>query len=341
VTNATEIAEACARAGIEAGRAIRTAIHDMPLAERARPCSSALKAANVRADQVGEDIGLRRLERLAAAVGLRIHVLLDFAGAFLPCGPPSGDVIWAAVDAIDGTKKVAGIEPYDAKRLAAANDGCWAATMAFTLPTRKSFGELTVGDFCIAALVDGNPPRYETYPPEVIALLDEGENLRAFDVSGGRRRRVFTTSTTALAQGWAYFDAFQAFDRETRAPGDEELAIEVYRGLINRHEGGAYDVVRQFGSLSALQRSMLGWREAPLWYESQGVAFVVINENLPNLIPAVAAVEGAGGLSLDFEGRPVRQRRLRDGRTSVAHVANAAVGEQVLRLIAAARSASR
>lgn len=337
-----DIAAACARAGIAAGRAIREAVHAMALGERAQPCSSTLKRVNVRADELGEQIGLEHLERLAMTVDQRLHLVLDAAGTFQAFGSPSAAIIWAVLDAIDGTKKVAGIEPYDPRRLATANDGCWGATLAFTLPTRKRLDELLIGDFVVAAIVDGNPARFETYPQEVIALPDATGRPCAFDVGGDRRRRVFTTSASTLAHGWAYFDAFQAFDRDTRAPGDEELAIEVYRGLINRHEGGAFDVVRQFGSLSALQRTMLGWREAPVWHESQGVAFVVINENLPNLIPAVAVIEGAGGLSLDFEGRPLRERLLGAGRTSVAHIANVALVQPTMALLAAAgRRAAR
>jgi hypothetical protein len=65
---------------------------------------------------------------------------------------------------------------------------------------------------------------------------------------------------------------------------------------------------------------------------------VVVNENLANLIPAVPIVAGAGGLSVDFDGRPMAERRLADGRTSVVHAANAAMRDALLSLVRRARA---
>jgi hypothetical protein len=83
---------------------------------------------------------------------------------------------------------------------------------------------------------------------------------------------------------------------------------------------------------------LFGWRELPVWIESQGGGFFVINENVPNLIPSVPLVLGAGGVSVDFTGRPLAERPLAAGRTSVLHAANAAVQRQLLVLIAQAQS---
>jgi hypothetical protein len=84
---------------------------------------------------------------------------------------------------------------------------------------------------------------------------------------------------------------------------------------------------------------MLGWRDAAEgpWLESQGGGFVVVNENLFNLIPAVPVILGAGGLAVDFEGRPLAERRLTDGRTSIVYAANAPLCRRILALIAEAR----
>ena len=71
--------------------------------------------------------------------------------------------------------------------------------------------------------------------------------------------------------------------------------------------------------------------------ESQGAAFVVVNENLANLIPSLPIVAGAGGLSVDFDGRPLAARRLVDGRSSVIHAANPAMRDAILRIVAEAR----
>ena len=52
----------------------------------------------------------------------------------------------------------------------------------------------------------------------------------------------------------------QAFDRKSQKPGDEALACALYAELMDRNGGGAFDVLRTYGNLSALQRNMLGWR---------------------------------------------------------------------------------
>ena len=98
-------------------------------------------------------------------------------------------------------------------------------------------------------------------------------------------------------------------------------------------DSGAYDVWRQYANLNALQKMMLGWREPPVWLESQGVAFLALNENMTNLIPAVPIVTGAGGLSIDFDGNLLRDRLISQGRTSIVHVANAAICQTVVDII--------
>jgi hypothetical protein len=152
-----------------------------------------------------------------------------------------------------------------------------------------------------------------------------------------RAPRVYTSSTTALGQSTVYLDGFQAFDLDTRQPGDDRVAVALYRLLINRHAGGAFDITRQYGNLSALLHALLGWRGAPPWMESQGAGFVVVNENMANLIPAMPIVAGAGGASVDFDGRPMAERRLVEGRCSVVHAANAAMRDALLQLVSRAR----
>jgi hypothetical protein len=75
--------------------------------------------------------------------------------------------------------------------------------------------------------------------------------------------------------------------------------------------------------------------------ESQGAGMVVVNENLANLIPAVPIVAGAGGLSCDFDGGQIGERKLIDGRCSVIHAANSPLRERLLDVIARAREIAR
>jgi hypothetical protein len=343
----------CALRAIDAARHIRTVVQQMPIAERGRTVETALKpgaAIALQVDRTAEQIGIAAFTRLAAEVGYRIHVIVDAARAqVIELGRSTArQVIFAYLDAIDGTIKVGGLDnDLVAGKIRVASDGAWAVATAFTAPTDRPLESLRLADFVAAAVLDGNPPRYRAHPEEVVTVPLDG-TLVSFDVGGApavtavlrHAARVFTSTTTRLNRAVVFFDAFQAFDHETRAPGDEVLVIELYRRLMNRHAGGAFDVVRQYGSLSAILNSLLGWRGAPPWMESQGAAFIAVNENLPNLIPSIPLVAGAGGVSVDFDGRPLGERRLIDGRCNVVHAANPTICNAVLQLVATARGSA-
>jgi len=345
------LAHVCAMRAIEAGRRIRAVVQGMPLGERGRRVDAALKpgaALTLQVDRTAEEVGLVCLEQLADELGLRIHLIADAPrGQVIELGrSPRREVVFAHLDAVDGTIKVGGLgNDLAGGAVRIANDGNWGVAAAFTAPTDRRLEALCLGDFIVAAIVDGNPSHYRAHPEEVVAVPAAG-GLASYDCSAapavvaalGRAPRVFTSTNADLAQAVVYLDGFQAFDLETRRAGDDRVAAELYRLLINRHAGGAFDIVRQYGNLSALLHVLLGWRGAAPWMESQGAGFVVVNENLANLIPAVPIVAGAGGLSVDFDGRPLAERRLVDGRTSVVHAANPAMLAALLRLVSIART---
>lgn len=341
----TDLARTCAEAGLRAGRRIRDLVHAMPPAERARPVTSILKPVpgyGARAvDAAAEAVGVEHLEALGRDLGCPIELIVEPTGGTTHrIGAGAGRaVVWAYMDAIDGTVKVAGLGEVRPDRVRLANDGGWAATFAFTLPTDRRLDELTIGDFVVATVVDGNPTRYRSYPQDLI-VLPAGDGLETWEVTEAGERRVFTTTHTDLGQAWVFLDGFQAYDYATRREGDEQLGPALYQLLANRHAGGAFDVLRQYANLSALPRVMLGWREEPVWVESQGAGYLVVNENLANLIPSVPLIEGASGLSVDFDGRRLRARRLAEGRTSVLHAANPELCQRLLAVIGAARAGS-
>jgi len=305
----------------------------MNLQQRARPCRSTLKAHNVGADAEAERIGIQALERLSRKLGLPVRLLVDpVAGTVLELGRPRPIGIWACLDAIDGTIKAAGLGNRKG-RIRVACDGAWASAFAFTAPTEKAFPDLTFADFVAATVVDGNPGRYRTCPREAAALPDPAGGLATREGLGPRARRLYTTSASRLRDTMVFLDGFQAFDTATRQPHDPELAVELYRCLLDRHRDGAHDVVRHLGTLDALLRMMLGWRVGRSWCEPQCAGLVVVNENLFNSIPAVPLLAGAGGWSVDFAGRQLARRRLCAGRTSVIHAANRVLARHLLGLV--------
>lgn len=89
-----------------------------------------------------------------------------------------------------------------------------------------------------------------------------------------------------------------------------------------------------FPAESALEAEHLSW-------EPQCGTFIVINENLANLIPSVACVVGAGGVATDMEGNDLMNRCLGDGRTSVVYAANAVLHAAAMRVIKKVRQESK
>jgi hypothetical protein len=335
------VPRACAAAALAAGRAIRTLVHGMDPLLRGEACTPRLKPGGGygarRVDAEAEELALQHLEALSRTIDCAVEVLVDPVGGLTHRLGHGRRTVWTSLDAVDGTVKVAGLGPRQADRVRLANDGGWAAGFAFTAPTERRLDELVFGDFAVAVVVDGNPTRQRAYPQDLVTLPSPTGWI-SWEATEDPWRRVFTTTGTDLGQLWAYLDVFQAYDLDTRQPGDDALGVELYRLLTNRHDGGAFDVLRQYANLSALGRVLLGWRDPPVWVESQGGAYLVVNENVPNLIPSVTLVAGAGGVSADFSGGLLLERPLAAGRTSVIHAANEAVCARLLEVVAAARA---
>jgi hypothetical protein len=328
--NAT-IARLCAQNALEAGRAIRNAIYSMSLEERSKTQQSVLKASSRSrtADARGETIGTKYLERLCDITGYRIQLVVSPSESRAIGKSERPENIFVYLDAVDGTYKVAGLGGPKYQ----ANDGNWGIGFAFTNPTIKRLEDLELGDFVSAAIVSGNPRTLECAPQEVYAISTADERA-AYDSSG---RRVFTSSQKNLSQTFVHLDSFQAFDRETAAPQTEALAVELYAQLINRNKDGAFDVLRTYGNLSAFVTAMLGWRDAQL-PESQGGAFIALNENPWNMIPCMIINEAAGGISTDLGGKSLADRTLKDSRTHVMHAANQELHKKVMQCVLQAQN---
>lgn len=320
------IVRICAQNSLEAGREIRNAINNLSLEERWHTQQSILKRSSQSraADAVGEAIGLRHLERLAYATGYNIQMVVGPSETYHIGKQKRPKSIYVFFDAIDGTSKVVGLGGAQYQ----ANDGNWGIGFAFTNPTHKPLEDLMIGDFVSAAVISGNPRVQECAPQEVYAIKTP-EECAAYDSSG---RQVYTTTQSKLSRTFAHFESFQAFDRKTTDRDTGLLATKLYSGLIDRNSGGAFDVLRTYGNLSAFIAAMLGWRDNKL-PESQGGVFIVLNENLWNMIPCTVINEAAGGISTDLCGKPLSRRALKDGRANVMHAANQELYKQAMHCV--------
>src|SRR5262245_30346428 len=168
------IPRACAEAALAAGREIRALVHAMDPRERIAPRAPLLKPPGGygarHVDAAAEELGLARLEELARTLDCALELLVDPAHGVTHRIGRGSRRIWASLDAIDGTVKVAGLGERDAARVRLANDGAWAVGFAFTLPTERGLEDVTFGDFVVAVVVDGNPTRHRAYPQDLVTL---------------------------------------------------------------------------------------------------------------------------------------------------------------------------
>jgi hypothetical protein len=337
--NEMNLLDIYAQACLDIGYAVRETINSMPFGERGIRTTSILKpeaqGRATQADAKGEEEGVKVLDMLSKEIGHNIFLIVNPSnGSIYKIGSSASDkVVFAYMDAVDGTWKVAGIGGPKYQ----ANDGNWGTGVALTMPTSLSLEELTIGDFKTAAITTGNPRKYACAPDDVFASPDENGNPISYSValgSGAKQeiKRVYTSTQSKLGQSFGYYDAFQGFDRQTAPAGTEDLTAKLWRLLENRNEGGCFDLIRSYGNLSACACDMLGWRDESLPESAAGI-FVALNESLPNLIPAVPIIIGAGGIALDFEGNPLQERKLTAPRTNIIYIANQALKEQVMPLI--------
>ncbi|MFH0829684.1 MAG: hypothetical protein V1887_00800 [Candidatus Aenigmatarchaeota archaeon] len=334
------------------GLAIRQKIHSLPRHVLGDEDDAILKPGSKakRADAEGEKVGIEHLKGISHFIGKNIRLVVDpIKQTTYDIGNyGSSEVIWGYFDAIDGTMKVAGLgsDPKN-KTYRLGNNGCWATGIAFTPPTKKDLSELTIGDFDVATIVDGNPTVSRAYPTNAVAYRSFSHELFTEEINEDECSISLRTSTqTNLGQATVVLDNFQAFDRKSAASGSEKLAGEVYKRLANRNEGGAFDIVRLYANMGELLRQTLDQgileQGAPPGYiEPQGVGHITINENMPNLIPITPVAEGAGGIVIDFDGNPIRERKINAGRPNVIIAANETIKEQLLRIVHEARDSAK
>jgi len=308
---------------LEIGFAIRKKVNEIPLEMRAELTASVLKSGNVYVDAQAEDVAFEKLFQLSKDIDREIRVIVDAQkNEYHAIG--KGELhVWCYLDAIDGTIKLAGLGK--SKIPSVGNNGCWAAGIAFSTSTQNSLEKLTIKDFHIAAIVDGNPTQFRAYPPSAVSFSEV-----TYESDGGNWYPLTTSTQKELARTTLIFDGFQAYDRNSAPKGCEDLVVEVYRKISNRNEGGAFDVVRMYGTMGEVLRQLL---ERKGHLEPQGGGAVALNENLPNLIPLVPILEGAGAQIVTFEGELVRDRSIISPRPNVIYAANPALKDTLLDLV--------
>src|SRR5215472_1939677 len=170
----------CALRALAVGRQIRALVHGMPPAERGVRVRAELKPGEslvMQVDRAAEEVAIAALAQLADELGLRVHLITNApAGTMKTLGRSAhGRAIFAHFDAVDGTIKVGGLNnDLAAGRVRVANDGNWGVAAAFTAPTNQPLESLRFGDFVVAAVVHGNPPRYRAHPEEVVTVPADG-----------------------------------------------------------------------------------------------------------------------------------------------------------------------
>ena len=346
--------EDLAKGCLEVGLAVRKAVNDLPRSRRGNLGTSLLKPSAgqkcAMADIVGEQAGFEVLERLSSEVRYPIHVFPNepFSSPPVIIGgngevPGRDYVIWCSFDAVDGTVKVAGLGNDPTNNIyRVGGNGFWGAGIALTVPTKKCLEDLTIGDFEIAALVEGNPQRYRSHPTNAVCWPDPegmGGTSQTFEMDeyGNTGWNLLSTSSqTNISQSMINFEAFQAYDRKTARDGSEQLANAIFPLLINRNEGGAFDIVRFYANISEVLCQLLERKDGGI--EPQGAGAITLNENYASLIPFVPIIEGAGGSVVEFSGKPMSEHYLRDPRPDSIIAANDSIAKSILSIVEIAKS---
>lgn len=342
------------------GEEIKIAVRTTPYKTLCGTGKSRFKGEGAKnADIIGEEATITLLESFlhfmpkikydSKNYSYKIGLILNpGAGDILFIGDKESAItIWAYSDAVDGTIKVAGLgneKLADDKQgnqgmiYRLGNDGVWGAGMALSKPTEKSFQDLTIGDFEISAIVDGNPAEKPTAPRNAYTWSNSGgisTRERAYEINTGIPTNpeldpfLRTSTQTKISQGVINFSDFQAYDLKTVKPGTIEFGHELRKILSDRNKDGAFDIWNMYGTFGSIMRNMLGYGVEK--YEPQGICNIWLNDHLANTIPPYAIVKGAGGFVINENGTDIGTLKLTEGMPNVFYIANQKVLDHIVK----------
>lgn len=319
------------------GRKVCNKINNMSYLERIKFGKSLLKGEKTRmVDIIGEKIIFKRLKKIARENDLFFLVIIDVdSKKVYPIGEPKKKIIYCVPDPVDGTIKVTGLGSED-EMARSGDDDVWGFSISFTKPLDKKLEDLEVKDFVYSTIIDGNPSKYYAYPLNATSFPTKGNvqtlgifEKNIFGYKKGETIPLYTSNCKNLSRGIVCFDAFQGFDRKTAKPGTEELSIKIFSKLINRNEGGAFDIWKIYGTCADFLRNMIGYRTKKL-FGPQGVARIATNDALTNYLPIYSIAKGAGGEVIDLNGEDVGNKKLFGERPNTLFVANSEIKKQIL-----------
>lgn len=331
---------------LEIGIKIREEMHKVPYKKRGQLGKSILKGEETfYADILGEEIAFSMIKDFAKRHEINFKIILDLKNSRtydINFGDES-DPIYCFLDPVDGTLKVTGLRKSNS-RTQIGSDGAWGCGISFTKPTTKMLQDIKVGDFIYSALVEGCPPMYDgTYPTNAFTVVNNKEvqsyerlERDKYGYKKGSILKLTTSSQERMDKAVICLDAFETFDgrpetRETIGnPG--KFAGDVYKLIVNTHEGGAFAVWSAYGAAAEYLRQLFGY-DNPNLPDAMGSARIALNDDWGNCIPCYSIFKGAGGEASDWRGSDLGDHNLSEKRTNVVFTANSSIKNKIFALI--------
>lgn len=208
------------------------------------------------------------------------------------------------IEIVNGPRRVYTVlDPVDGSLNSISNIGISTCNWATTEPTDKELKDLTLGDFTFGLI--GHLHSSETY------MARNGEG--AYKKTGDHTRRVSAGNYLDPKKLRFFLDPLS---------GDRERALNTIADFLN--SGLFYDYGRFYGCGFEIS-SMVAPKEIPTNYTN----FLGLGEKVDNVLAGKILVKEAGGISSDWDGKPLDDYPL-DSKPDVVISANEELHKRVL-----------